>query len=136
MEYAITTKLHVNQEEFNKVEQKVREILQAKGFGILTEIDVKETLKKKLNIDRTPYKILGACNPPRAHRAIEAEPDIGVLLPCNVILYVQGEDIIVSAMNPAAALGLIDNPDVNEVGREVEGIMREVIGEVETIFKK
>ncbi len=135
MEYAISTRLDVSPERFNEVEERLREILQSKGFGILTEIDVKETLKKKLNVEYTPYKILGACNPPRAHRALQAEPDIGVLLPCNVILYVEGNNIIVSAMNPASALGLVENSEIDSVGKEVEEIMREVVSEVEDSFK-
>ncbi len=135
MQYAIKTELDIETKNFDLVEQKVRDILQSKGFGILTEIDVKETLKKKLNIERTPYKILGACNPPRAHRAIESEPDIGVLLPCNVILYVEENKIVVSAMNPASALGLIGNPEVDKIGNEVEEIMNEVISEIEKHFK-
>ncbi|RMG30926.1 MAG: DUF302 domain-containing protein [Methanobacteriota archaeon] len=135
MEYAISTRLDVSPERFNEVEERLREILQSKGFGILTEIDVKETLKKKLNVEYTPYKILGACNPPRAHRALQAEPDIGVLLPCNVILYVEGNNIIVSAMNPASALGFVENSEIDSVGKEVEEIMREVVSEVEDSFK-
>ena len=98
----------------------VEAALKAEGFGILTEIDVQATMKAKLGIDRAPYLILGACNPPLAHRALEADPSVGALLPCNVVLREDGGEIVVEAMDPMAALGIVDAPGVRAVAEEVK----------------
>ena len=103
-----------------QVVKKVTEALQTEGFGILTEIDVQATLKKKLNIDRKPYLILGACNPGYAHQALDAEPDIGLLLPCNVVVRQENDGSIdVGFMDPEAVLGLVKSDAVRKIGKEV-----------------
>ena len=104
------------QTSMEDAEAKVREALMEEGFGVLTEIDVQKVMKAKLDVDRSGYKILGACNPNLAHQAIEAEPDIGLLLPCNVLLREEDNgDINVGFMDPIAVLTLVDNPVIAEV---------------------
>ena len=99
---------------------RVTESLKKEGFGILTEIDVKAALKKKIGADVNKYIILGACNPPFAHQALQAEEEIGLLLPCNVIVYSNQEGkTVISAMDPEAVLKLVDNPKIVPVAKEV-----------------
>ena len=109
-----------------EVEAKVREALMVEGFGVLTEIDVQKVMKAKLDHDRTGYKILGACNPHLAKEAIEAEPDIGLLLPCNVLLREEDGKINVGFMDPVAVLGMVDNPHIAEVAPVVQGKLKSV----------
>lgn len=112
-----------------EADARVREELEKEGFGILTEIDVKETLKKKLDVDFRPYRILGACNPPLAHRALEAETDIGLLLPCNVVVY-EGEEpgtSVVAALDPEVQLGVTGREDMVHLAREVRQTMERVL---------
>lgn len=105
---------------YSEAIEKVTEELQKEGFGVLTEIDVAAVLKKKIDVDRLPYMILGACNPSLANQAINADPDIGLLLPCNVVVREQENgDIIVGFMDPAAVLGLVDKEGVKELAAEV-----------------
>ncbi len=98
--------------------QRVKDALKAEGFGVLTEIDVKDTLKNKLDVDFRRYQIIGACNPPLAHKALQAELQVGLLLPCNVIIYEEGDGAVVAAFDPEAAMGLADNPALGEVAKE------------------
>lgn len=125
-DYAYTRRIEGR--SVDEVATRAREALAHEGFGVLTEIDVQATLKKKLGIDRKPYLILGACNPPLAHKALEAEPAIGVLLPCNVTVFA-GEDgaTYVQAIKPEAMFGLIDNTGVRPIAHEVDERLRRVL---------
>jgi len=112
---------------FEEAIEKVTEALKTEGFGVLTEIDVKATLKKKLDIERKPYTILGACNPVLANQAINAEPDIGLLLPCNVLVREEENgDTKVMFMDPAAVLTLVDAPEVQTLANEVRAKLERV----------
>ncbi len=106
---------------------KVKEALKSEGFGVLTEIDVKKTMKEKLDKDFRRYIILGACNPPLAHQVLEAEPEVGIFLPCNVLVYEEGNKTVVSAMDPEAAMVLVKNERVNEVAKQVRRKMEKVL---------
>lgn len=113
---------------FDEAVEKVTAALKDEGFGVLTTIDVQKTLKEKIDVDRSPYVILGACAPQFAHQALELEPEIGLLLPCNVIVYEEDGATKVSAMDPEAALSLAENPDIAPVAREVRQRIERVIG--------
>jgi uncharacterized protein (DUF302 family) len=113
--------------EFDDAVSQITEAVKAEGFGVLTDIDVQATFKAKLDIDRLPYRILGACNPTLANKAISTEPDIGTLLPCNVVVR-QEEDnsITVSFMDPLAALSLVQRDDIKELAKEVRSRLERV----------
>ncbi|HEX4952993.1 MAG TPA: DUF302 domain-containing protein [Thermoanaerobaculia bacterium] len=115
---------------FTDAVARCREELAKEGFGVLTEIDIPAKLKEKLGVDFPPYLILGACHPPSAHRSLQAAPEVGVLLPCNVTVSVEGGRTIVRAMNPDAAMQMIDNPEVAAVATEVGAALRRVLAGV------
>lgn len=115
---------------FAEAEQRITEELAKVGFGILTVIDVKETLKKKLDLDVTPYRILGACNPQFASRALAVEPEIGALLPCNVIVRAVEGGTRVEAMDPAAVLTLVDRPEVAAMAGEVRHSLEQALAAI------
>ncbi len=113
---------------FEEVTAKVIQELKDEGFGILTEIDIKETLKKKLDVDFKKYKILGACNPPYAYKALQAEDKIGTMLPCNVIIQEMEEGVNeVAAVNPMASMMAVENEKLNDVANEITSMLENVI---------
>ncbi|WP_455216810.1 DUF302 domain-containing protein [Kaarinaea lacus] len=112
---------------FDEVIEKVSEALKTEGFGVLTSINVQAALKEKIGVDRLPYTILGACNPALANQAINAEPDIGLLLPCNVLVREEEDgSITVAFMDPKAVLGLVERDDVAPLAAEVRGKLEKV----------
>ena len=111
---------------YEKVIELMREALKKEGFGVLTEIDVREKMKEKLGIDMNKYIILGACNPPNAYKAILAEENIGLMLPCNVIVYEKGSKTVLSVIRPTVAMRMIDNMELQKVAEAVEGPLKKV----------
>jgi uncharacterized protein (DUF302 family) len=122
MNFGVSTKFPLSL-GFDKVEEVVRTELQEAGFGVLTEIDVKDTMKKKINVDYQPYKILGACNPKFANEVLQTDPEIGLLLPCNVVIYEKGEDIIVSMIQPLAMFSIIESAEVKPIAENVGNLL-------------
>jgi uncharacterized protein (DUF302 family) len=116
LQLGVTVRVNKN---FDEAVAQVTAALKAEGFGVLTEIDVKETLKKKIDVDFRPYKILGACNPPLAYRALSIVPEVGLLLPCNVtVSYVEDNVTDVSLVDPVSMLGFVQHPDLEPVAEE------------------
>lgn len=113
--YGIRVKTNL---DFGPATEAIVDALSAEGFGILTRIDVSETLKVKLDVDFRPYVILGACNPSLAHRGLQIEPDLGLLLPCNVIVFAETGGAVVSVMDPSLMAQVTDNPGMNEIAEE------------------
>ena len=113
---------------FDQAIKRVTEVLQSEGFGILTEIDVQATLKKKLDVDFKPYRILGACNPPFAYEALQAEDKIGAMLPCNVIVQETGPNVVeVAAVDPIASMQAVENSGLGKVAHLVQQKLKSVI---------
>jgi uncharacterized protein (DUF302 family) len=122
--YSFATKL---QGEMAQIEQLVIAALKEEGFGVLTEIDIRATLKKKLGVEKKPYKILGACNPPLANQVLEVEPDIGLLLPCNVVVREDDDGTIkVAFMDPESVLNLVGKDDIAAAARDVKARLQRV----------
>lgn len=124
MEYKIETKLNL---PYIEAVDKVKKELSKEGFGVLTEIDVKATLKKKLDVDFNNYIILGACNPNLAYNALKSELQIGLFLPCNVIVFEKDNEVFVSIINPIEAMSIVNNGEICKVASEAEEKLRKVI---------
>ena len=112
---------------YDEAVERVRAELKAEGFGVLCEIDVQATMREKLGVEGEPYLILGACNPPLAHEALQAEADLGVLLPCNVVVYRRGGETRISAVDPERMLSIVENGELASVATEVKGRLRAVV---------
>lgn len=124
MSYGTAVTVHL---PFDDVVNSVRAALATQGFGVLTEIDVQATMKAKLDVDLAPYLILGACNPPLAHRALQADPSIGLLLPCNVVIRQTDDGIIVEAIDPMTMVTVSGNADLQPIADEAAGMLHAVL---------
>jgi len=126
--YGFTKALNV---PYGKAVGLVREVLKKEGFGILTQIDVRKIIKEKLGLDMSKYIILGACSPPNAYRAILTEENIGLMLPCNVIVYEKGGQTVLSFIRPAVAMQMVDNAELQKVAEEVEGKLKKAFDAIQ-----
>ncbi|MFC7130502.1 DUF302 domain-containing protein [Haloferax chudinovii] len=132
MTYTITTTVDA---QFDDVLDAVETELQNEGFGILSDINVQATLKKKLDVETERYRILGACNPPLAHEGLTEEPDLGALLPCNVVVYENDDgDVVVSAVDPEQLVGITENSNLDDIAGEVKGRFEDILSVVEDRF--
>ncbi len=127
MNYGYKKQLSIS---FAEAVRKTKNALTKEGFGVLTEIDVKATIKKKLGVEYENYLILGACNPQSALKALQAEKDIGLLLPCNVVVYEDRGNVFVSAILPMVAMGMVDNPALGDIASAVEQKLKKVVDNV------
>lgn len=128
MSYHLSRQVHMT---FAEAETRLAAELAAEGFGILTEIDVQATLRKKLGVEFTPYKIFGACNPHFAYLALQAEPRIGTMLPCNVIVRMLNDEVLeVSAIDPIASMQAIDNPELTAIAGQIREKLQRVIAKL------
>jgi len=119
--------------DIDQAEKKVLEVLKAEGFGVLTEIDVKAVLKKKISVERRPYKILGACNPELANKALTIEPDMGLLLPCNVVIREEEDGLVtVAIIDPAAMFTVVNKPEMEEMAGEVREIFERIMAVIKS----
>lgn len=112
---------------FDEAIEKTTAVLKEEGFGVLTEIDIKATLKEKLDVDFNKYQILGACNPPLAHKALTSEEHIGLMLPCNVIVREQNGKVEVAAVDPVASMQAVENDELGDIAQEVRGLLKKVV---------
>lgn len=113
--------------DFETIDKRIRDALAQRGFGVLTEIDVKATMKKKIDVDMEPYRILGACNPDMAYQAIGMEPRVGAMLPCNVIIRQVDDGVEISAIDPVASMQAIDNDELKRVAAQVRDQLAEAV---------
>jgi uncharacterized protein (DUF302 family) len=127
--YSFCTKTDLSYEE---AIQAVTAALKVEGFGVLTEIDVQATLKNKLGVEHGRYVILGACNPPLAHKALQSDPEIGLLLPCNVIVYEEGEGSVVSIIDPLSMFGVVRTPELETVAGEARARLKRVVDSLQS----
>jgi len=127
MQYGYNKKVDIS---FEDAVEKTKKELSKEGFGVLTEIDVKATMKKKLGVDYDNYLILGACNPQFAHQALQAEKEIGLLLPCNTIVYEEKGEVYVSVILPSVAMSMVDNPLLKDISIDVEEKLKSVVDSI------
>jgi uncharacterized protein (DUF302 family) len=125
MSYTINRR--ITDADFETVDKRLRDALAERGFGVLTEIDVKATMKKKIDVDMEPYRILGACSPGMAHKAIGMEPRVGAMLPCNVIIRQVDGGVEISAIDPVASMQAIDNDELKRVAAQVRDQLAEAV---------
>lgn len=129
--YGMRTRVNI---PFEQAVEHTKTALKAEGFGVLMEIDVRKTIKEKLNKDVPNYLILGACNPPLAYQALLTEQELGIMLPCNVIIYEKEGGVVVSAMNPATALSVVRNEELQEVAKEAQSRLQHAIDSLDRQF--